>query len=121
MFNHHFMMMSDEDDSAEEMQARASLMTGSISCSDKPNTLILITKVINGDGGRFASCASPNEFCDDVVYSNSDVSRACDRRLRCMPRISPKFLRRCGISSNFVHVEYECVDRKFNTVPYFLS
>ncbi|XP_069107547.1 uncharacterized protein [Argopecten irradians] len=107
-----FSGQSDDDDShsAEDLLSSSSTMTGTLGCDDIPGTRILVSKVIHGRGGPFASCGSPNEFCDDVIYSNSRLSVMCNRKIRCFPSTTSKMIPQCGTSSNFVHVEYECVN-----------
>ncbi|XP_021354042.1 uncharacterized protein LOC110450707 isoform X2 [Mizuhopecten yessoensis] len=108
-----FSSQSDDDDSHSSedlMSPSSSTMTGTLGCGDVPGTRILVSKVIHGTGGPFASCGSPNEFCDDVLYSNSRISVMCDRKIRCFPSTTSKLIPHCGTSSNFIHVEYECVN-----------
>ncbi|XP_033741388.1 uncharacterized protein LOC117328119 [Pecten maximus] len=106
-----FSSQSDDDShSDEDLMSSSATMTGTLGCDDIAGTRILVSKVIHGQGGPFASCGSPNEFCDDVIYSNSRLAAMCDRKIRCFPSTTSKMIPQCGTSSNFIHVEYECVN-----------
>ncbi|XP_062594104.1 uncharacterized protein LOC134255591 [Saccostrea cucullata] len=84
------------------------VLSGSLSCADRPQTTILITKLVYGNGGIY-TCSAPDEECDVVDYQDPEITPFCDGQVRCMVRTTGKQLIPCKTTSNFVHVEYECI------------
>ena len=87
------------------------ILTGSLSCADRPGSTILITKLVYGNGGMY-TCSAPDQDCDVVDYRDQEITPFCDGRVRCLIRTTGKMLPACKATSNFVHVEYECIFRK---------
>lgn len=87
-------------------------LSGSLSCADRPGTTILITKLVYGNGGIY-SCSSPDQNCDIVDYKDQEITPFCDGQVKCMVRTTGKLLPGCSVTSNFVHIEYECINRKY--------
>lgn len=92
-------------------------LSGSLSCTDRPGTTILITKLVYGNGG-FYSCSSPDQKCDIVDYKDQEITPFCDGQVKCMVRTTGKLLPGCSATSNFVHIEYECINRKYYLFVY---
>ncbi|XP_062594105.1 uncharacterized protein LOC134255592 [Saccostrea cucullata] len=84
-------------------------LTGSLSCIDRPGTTILITKLVYGNGGLY-TCSSPDQDCDVVDYKDSEITPFCDGQIKCVVRTTGKLLPTCKTTSNFVHIEYECIN-----------
>ncbi|XP_061176331.1 uncharacterized protein LOC133185243 isoform X2 [Saccostrea echinata] len=84
------------------------VLSGSLSCADRPQTTILITKLVYGNGGIY-TCSAPDEECDVVDYQDPEITPFCDGQVRCLIRTTGKKLIPCQTTSNFVHVEYECI------------
>nr|XP_022291497.1 uncharacterized protein LOC111102869 [Crassostrea virginica] len=84
------------------------ILTGSLSCADRPGSTILITKLVYGNGGMY-TCSAPDQDCDVVDYRDQEITPFCDGRVRCIIRTTGKMLPACKATSNFVHVEYECI------------
>ncbi|XP_071151540.1 uncharacterized protein [Mytilus edulis] len=85
-----------------------SSMTGSLSCLSKPNSKILVARIVHGYGNS-RSCANPDESCDMELFSDPAIASFCDGRITCTLDVLPKRLEKCSFTSDFVHVEYECV------------
>ncbi|XP_061177104.1 uncharacterized protein LOC133185832 [Saccostrea echinata] len=83
-------------------------LTGSLSCVDRPGTTILITKLVYGNGGIY-TCSAPDQDCDVIDYKDSEITPFCDGQIKCVVRTTGKLLPTCQTTSNFVHVEYECI------------
>lgn len=94
--------------SSEEFEGGNSLMRGSLSCLNKPNTKILVTRIIQGYG-NFRSCSNPDQSCDKEVYSDITIASQCDGRPSCFVQMYSTWLEKCNVRSDFIHVEYECV------------
>lgn len=92
-------------------------LSGSLSCTDRPGTTILITKLVYGNGGIY-SCSSPDQNCDIVDYKDQEITPFCDGQVKCMVRTTGKLLPGCSVTSNFVHIEYECINRKYYLFVY---
>jgi hypothetical protein len=88
-------------------------LSGSLSCVDRPGTTILITKLVYGNGGIY-TCSSPDQNCDVVDYQDQEITPFCDGQIKCMVRTTGKLLPGCKATSNFVHVEYECINCKLH-------
>lgn len=86
-------------------------LSGSLSCLDRPGTTILITKLVYGNGGIY-TCSAPDQDCDVVDYRDQEITPFCDGQIKCMVRTTGKLLPGCKVTSNFVHIEYECINCK---------
>ena len=106
------------DSSEEEGGLARSSMSGSLSCSTKQNTKILVSRIIHGFG-NFRGCANPDESCDKEVYSDTMIAAHCDGKVSCFVQTFPKWLEKCSMISDFVHVEYECVFGKHYRIIYY--
>ena len=106
------------DSSEEEGGLERSSMSGSLSCSTKPNTKVLVSRIIHGFG-NFRGCANPDESCDKEVYTDTMIAAHCDGKVSCFVQTFPKWLEKCSMMSDFVHVEYECVFGKH--LPYIIT
>ncbi|CAC5381646.1 unnamed protein product [Mytilus coruscus] len=100
-------------DSSEEVIGAAmafggNSMSGSLSCLSKPNSKILVARIVHGYGNS-RSCANPDESCDMELFSDPAIASNCDGRTTCSLDVLPKRLEKCNFMSDFVHVEYECV------------
>ncbi|KAK3097350.1 hypothetical protein FSP39_008914 [Pinctada imbricata] len=84
------------------------VLVGHLTCIDRPQSLILVTKYIYGFGG-FSKCAAPDAACDEEDFSDPLITPQCDGRPLCLVKVPARNLPKCGTLSNFVHVEYECV------------
>lgn len=87
------------------------VLTGRLTCADRPGSTILITKLVYGNGGIY-TCSAPDQDCDIVDYKDQEITPFCDGRVNCHIRTTGKLLPSCKATSNFVHVEYECIFRK---------
>lgn len=87
------------------------VLTGILTCADRPGSTILITKLVYGNGGIY-TCSAPDQDCDIVDYQDTEITPFCDGRVNCNIRTTGKLLPSCKATSNFVHVEYECIFRK---------
>ncbi|CAC5379667.1 unnamed protein product [Mytilus coruscus] len=95
------------DGSSEETGLRSGPMSGSLSC-DKPNSKILVTRIIHGYG-HFRACANSDQSCDKEMYSDTTIASQCDGKVSCFIQTFPEWLQKCYMMSDFVHVEYECI------------
>ncbi|XP_063402999.1 uncharacterized protein LOC134687015 isoform X2 [Mytilus trossulus] len=96
------------DGSSEEIGLGGGIpMSGSLSC-DKPNSKILVTRIIHGFG-NFRACANSDQSCDKEMYSDTTIASQCDGQDSCFIHTFPEWLEKCSMMSDFVHVEYECI------------
>ena len=87
-------------------------LSGSLSCTDRPGTTILITKLVYGNGGIY-TCSAPEQECDIVDYKDQEITPFCDGQIKCVVRTTGKLLPGCKVTSNFVHIEYECINGEY--------
>lgn len=104
---------ADDMHELDEGGGGAGPMIGTLDCGTTPQSVILVTKLIYGFGGP-AGCSSPDETCDQEAFSDREISPMCDGQTKCVIHAMPQLLPKCiGRRSDFIHVEYECIKRKY--------
>lgn len=87
------------------------MMSGLLSCQTAPKKNIQVTRILYGEAVR-GGCISQNEQCEEEVDYDEKIVPVCDGQTMCRIHLKPRILKACRGMSNFVGVEYRCVDGK---------
>lgn len=87
---------------------------GSLMCPKGNRGSILVKRVTYGVGAFPGTC-QPTPFCGLQHDAGESVAQKCDGKSTCSVNILQPKMMGCGQLSNYIHVEYECVDSKFQS------
>ncbi|KAK3578545.1 hypothetical protein CHS0354_025254 [Potamilus streckersoni] len=94
------------EDESEEYEG--SIQSGSLSCSVSGQRIILVTRIAYGYG-LTRTCAS-GSICQDEFDVGGPVADRCDGQASCYVTLLPPRFLACGRRSNYMVIEYECLD-----------
>ncbi|KAL3882365.1 hypothetical protein ACJMK2_028717 [Sinanodonta woodiana] len=99
----------DEFEGEEESdEYESSIQSGSLSCSVSGQGIILVTRIAYGYG-LTRSCSS-SSICQDEFDVGGSVADRCDGQTSCYVTMLPSRYLACGRRSNYMVVEYECLN-----------
>ena len=85
---------------------------GSLTCPKGNRGSIMVKRVTYGVGA-FPGMCQPSPFCGVQHDMGESVGKTCDGKSTCSVNILRPKMMSCGRFSNYIHVEYECVDSKY--------
>ncbi|KAL5010083.1 hypothetical protein ScPMuIL_012388 [Solemya velum] len=85
------------------------ILRGHLSCRNALKKRIQVTKILYGAASH-GGCQTQNHQCEEEVDYDEGIMPICDGQMVCRIQLRPKQLQACRGTSNYVGVEYRCVD-----------